>query len=85
MKNIIYLLFVAIFFSNCYGQAQQTIQSGDFQVDFLFEKDGCKIYRFSDGGRYIYWSNCEGRMQNDYTQTTGKTSHTVHVESFTNN
>ena len=29
-----------------------------YQVDFLFEYDGCKIYRFADYGNYIYFSNC---------------------------
>lgn len=53
-----------------------------FKVDLLFEKDSCKIYRFTDQGRDIYWSDCRGKMQYSYT-TGGKNKHTEHVENIT--
>jgi Domain of unknown function (DUF4884) len=42
----------------------------DYQVDFLFEHDGCKVYRFLDMGYYIYFTSCNGettRLQSDST------------------
>lgn len=33
-----------------------------FQVDYLFEVDGCKIYRFYDQGRWVYFSKCDNSM-----------------------
>lgn len=27
-----------------------------YEVDFLFEKDGVKVYRFFDGGRFHYFT-----------------------------
>ena len=33
-----------------------------FQVDYLFELDGCKIYRFYDQGRWVYFSKCDNSM-----------------------
>jgi hypothetical protein len=31
-----------------------------YQVDFLFEHDGCKVYRFTDHGNRVYFTNCTG-------------------------
>ena len=78
------LFLLVIFMSSCANDAKESFQDGDFEIEFLFEKDGCKVYRFYDGGRYVYWSNCSGRIQSDYYQSTGKSGHTVRMESFTN-
>lgn len=31
-----------------------------YKVEYLFEHDGCKVYRFMDYGNYVYFTNCEG-------------------------
>lgn len=31
-----------------------------YNVDYLFEHDGCKVYRFYDRGHYVYFTNCSG-------------------------
>lgn len=31
-----------------------------YEVEYLFEHDGCKVYRFFDYGNYVYFTNCEG-------------------------
>jgi hypothetical protein len=31
-----------------------------YRVDFLFEHDGCKVYRFIDAGERVYFTNCNG-------------------------
>jgi len=31
-----------------------------YKVDYLFEHDGCKVYRFYDQGSYVYFTNCTG-------------------------
>lgn len=68
-------------------EPQQTVQSGNFQVEYLFENQGCKAYRFLDGGRYIYYTDCSGKTEYDYTVTTraGKTTttRTEHVQNST--
>jgi hypothetical protein len=67
------------------NEAQEVTHSGDFNVELLFEKDGCKVYRFEDGSRYIYWSDCSGKMQSDTYHSTGKSSGYIeHMESTTN-
>lgn len=71
-----------LFLMSCKEDPQSVQKEGNFNVEFLFEKDGCKMYRFKDGTRYIYWSNCEGKVNYDHT-TGGKNSHTVHGETLT--
>ena len=31
-----------------------------YNVEYLFEHEGCKVYRFRDGGYYVYFTNCNG-------------------------
>jgi hypothetical protein len=31
-----------------------------YEVDYLFEHGGCKVYRFYDRGHYVYFTNCSG-------------------------
>ncbi|MCE4564041.1 DUF4884 domain-containing protein [Maribellus sp. CM-23] len=43
-----------------------------YSVEYLFEHDGCKVYRFYDRGEYVYFTNCLGDVtsfSNDTTQT----------------
>lgn len=84
---VLYTLLLCFFLilTSCTGEAKTTVQDGDFNIEFLFEKDGCKMYRFKDGGRYIYWSNCDGRAEYSYYESTGKTGYTVHEQSVTSN
>ncbi|HCY41263.1 MAG TPA: hypothetical protein DHV48_07910 [Prolixibacteraceae bacterium] len=42
-----------------------------YQVEYLFEHDGCKVYRFEDRGHYVYFTNCVGdvtSIQKDSTE-----------------
>ena len=38
-------------------------------VDFLFEHDGCKLYRFVDGGKPIYYAKCRESTQTTWNST----------------
>lgn len=31
-----------------------------YTVQYLFEHEGCKVYRFYDRGNYVYFTNCRG-------------------------
>ncbi len=50
----------------------ETTDVNGIKLELLFEKDGCKVYRFYDG-RYIYWSDCSGRTE--YNYRSGKTDY----------
>ena len=41
------------------GQAEN---NQTYKIDYLFEHDGCKVYRFQDKNRYVYFSNCSGNV-----------------------
>ena len=32
-----------------------------YKVEYLFEHEGCKVYRFLDRGYYVYFTNCNGQ------------------------
>lgn len=74
MKKLI-LLIICFCAISCKEDPKSTTQDGNFTIEFLFEKDGCKMYRFKDGSRYVYWANCEGKVSSDYT-TGGKNKYT---------
>jgi len=48
----------------------------EFEASFLFEYEGCRIYRFRDGGRYHYWAVQKDQASTITTQeyTNGKTT-----------
>lgn len=50
--------------------AQEIKQSGSFQVEMLFENDGCKMYRFEDAGKYIYYSKCSNDFNGNVSNQT---------------
>lgn len=77
------LLLAAVFFTGCVEDAKESIQNGNFTVEFLFEQNGCKMYRFKDGDRYVYWSDCQGKAQYDYSTQSGKTRVTHRMETVT--
>lgn len=50
----------------------------DYDVQFLFECNGVKVYRFSDCNKLIYFTNANGMTKYQYTTRTGKFSHQTH-------
>ena len=56
----------------------------DYDVVFLFECNGVKVYRFKDAwrGEYIYFTNANGRTYYKYTRSTGRNSQTIKVQSL---
>ena len=44
-----------------------------YRVQYLFEHDGCKVYRFWDDGHYVYFTHCRGTVssiENDSVRIT---------------
>ena len=57
--------FILIFTScNIYKPLIQSKADNNetYSVDYLFEHEGCKVYRFMDEGRYVYFTNCTGTV-----------------------
>ena len=42
-----------------------------YKVEYLFEHDGCKVYRFRDDFNYVYFTSCKGETTSLLTDSTG--------------
>ncbi|MFT3994806.1 MAG: DUF4884 domain-containing protein [Dysgonomonas sp.] len=72
-SRLIVILIALAMFTSCLKKGDIISPEGnkdDFNVTFLFEADGIRVYRFYDGGRYIYFTNKEGKV--GYTRSNGK-------------
>lgn len=63
--------------TSCGGYPDQVPESSvvtnnNYPVHFLFEHEGCKVYRFSDGTRDVYYTNCNGSTSWQTTKQVGK-------------
>lgn len=79
MKKILLVLTIAVVtLTSCYKRAQVTSTEGNgFEVEFLFEKDNIKVYRFFDGGRYHYFTN---KGETISTHTEGKYNYEENIK-----
>ena len=66
-----FLILAAAFvtLTACEKPAQSASREGAFEVEFLFEKDGVRVYRFSDNGRNHYFTS---QGETITTQKSGK-------------
>lgn len=79
MKKILGLLLVGVLLTGCYKDPQSSTTEGSgFNVEFLFEKDGIKVYRFFDGGHSHYFTTT-GETIN--TQQSGKNKYEENIEN----
>ena len=79
LRTIVKLLLIGIFggilFSCTGGMPISTVaphNNETYKVEYLFEHDGCKVYRFMDRGNSIYFTNCRGTVscvENDSART----------------
>lgn len=88
MKKILLSIFAVAMLSGCthtgQGERVQLTKTHDerFNVQFLFEADGVKVYRFVDDGRYIYFTNANGkcRYTDEQVISNGKTTMVVSTD-----
>lgn len=76
------LLFIPVMLlASCYNNGKESVTTNnpDYDVELLFEADGCRVYRFMDGGNYRYFTNCSGNIQ--WEEGHGKNGHTVIVST----
>jgi len=67
--KLILLAICTVLFASCKGEAISKSHEGiDFEVELLFEKDGIKMYRFYDNGRFHYYTD---RGETISTHSTG--------------
>ncbi|MFD2575739.1 DUF4884 domain-containing protein [Haoranjiania flava] len=76
-KISLFVLLILAFFllTSCFAKpiARQIPQNNTtYQVDYLFEHDGCKVYRFYDIGEYVYFTNCSGNVTAHSKDSSGQ-------------
>lgn len=72
MKKLILVLLATILIVSCKknGTPVKTTDSeNNFKVVKLFEIDGISVYRFNDGGKSVYFTNSNGKVQSISTRT----------------
>lgn len=69
MKTLlISIIFVSIAIGFCSCNSYTPISkekpgnNQTYEVEYLFEHDGCKMYRFRDHNGYVYFTNCTGNV-----------------------
>lgn len=76
MKRLLFVL-VALICISCKKEGTYVPSENakaDFNIEFLFECDGVKIYRFRDGGEVRYFVTGNGRMTDStHMRNSGKT------------
>jgi len=78
MTKTLIILGIALLLTSCIREAQSVTHEGfDFEVEFLFEKDGVKMYRFNDNGRYHYYTD---RGETISSQENGKTTYEENIQ-----
>jgi len=60
MKKYLLLLLLAGCFTEATPMTEEnrSPKAQEFGVQFLFEYEGCRLYRFGDGGAVHYYANC---------------------------
>jgi len=80
MKKILFVI-LTITMIGCFNEPQSVEHMGkdfEFQVEYLFEKDGIKMYRFYDGGHSHYFTTQGETMT---TQQNGKTTYEERIKT----
>ena len=49
-----------------------------YDVEYLFEHDGCRVYRFRDSGNWVYFTNCRGEAIS-YPDSTNTIRNTTNI------
>jgi hypothetical protein len=73
MKKIIGLILISITLVSCHGDGieKSKTNNDEYDVTYLFEKDGIKVYRFYDGMSFHYFTS-RGETISTQTNSSGK-------------
>lgn len=78
------IAIIALLLAGCNKEPESVQQVGrSFEVGRLFTIDGCTVYRFIDGGRSVYFTNCTGSTSSSYQTSSGKYTTTHDTEVMT--
>lgn len=64
-------------------QLMEQSSNSEIKIELLFEKDGCKVYRFYDYGQPIYFTDCRGKVEYEHYQSNGESGQNIRVQNET--
>lgn len=70
-----WLILLCFLLASCFTRPvarQVAHNNAGYQIDYLFEHDGCKVYRFYDIGQYVYFTNCSGYVAAHSKDSSGQ-------------
>lgn len=71
---LLLMLFLGTLFHSCFSgrplERTYSDNNEEYKVDYLFEHDGCRVYRFKDKGNYVYFTNCNGDVTSIVNDST---------------
>lgn len=86
MKTFV-LLFFLIGVTSCFSsrplRVTQSENNSTYNVSYLFEHDGCKVYRFYDNGNYVYFTTL-GDVTSIRNDSTKERTTTIRYDKFQN-
>lgn len=85
ITRITTFFMISLFLSSCYSEKSLLVTPSDnnqtYKIDYLFEHDGCKVYRFYDRGNYVYFTNCNGEVTSISNDSLKTRTHTIIKEN----
>lgn len=71
--NKFLLIFTTVLLVGCSRQQAVETNNPNFEIDKLFTKDGCDVYRFRDAGYPRYFVKCENAQAGvSWSESCGK-------------
>jgi hypothetical protein len=83
----ILLMLSIIFFAACRVVPPKPISkqnpqnNNTYTVEYLFEHDGCKVYRFYVEGHFVYFTSCNGETTSVETKTDSTGTTKTYIKS----
>lgn len=80
MKKLLAFWFILMLFSSCVRDPKEIMKTDNqsYDVELLFEVDGCKVYRFWDHG-HKYFTTCNGSVS---YKTNDKSSKIIPIQTI---
>lgn len=76
MKRVLGLVLVTLIFAGCKQDPVSKSRTNNPKIDaeILFDYDGCRVYRFVDGGYERYFARCSSSTSTSWNEQHGKHS-----------
>ena len=84
ITKLFILIFLLLGITSCFGPRPLAIKPSNntgYNVSFLFEYDGCKVYRFYDNGNDVYFTT-RGDVTSIKNDSTKKRKMTFNMNEF---